>query len=74
MSDDATTVEFQVQRIKPVEHQLDGFRVTRRPGGKLGIDLPAYRGADGAWRPAVVLPPELHEPIGRAILDEIGRV
>ncbi len=52
---------------------LDGFRVTRVAGGKFAVDLPTDRGADGTWRPAVVLPPELREPIVRAILDEIGR-
>lgn len=34
-----------------------------------GVDLPRYRGQDGAWRPAVTLPEELRRPVGRAVLE-----
>lgn len=50
-----------------VEIVLQGVKVTEQPGGGMKCDAPTFRHPDGAWYPAVVLPPEL----GKAIADEV---
>lgn len=54
-----------------VAFRLDGIQVIAGRGRgfpTLQVKLPTYRGADGAWRPAVVLPPELERPLGDSVL------
>lgn len=48
-----------------VEIEIQGVQVRRRPDGRVTVDSPCYRGGNGRWLPAVVLPPEL----GQAITD-----
>ncbi|MBX9635023.1 MAG: hypothetical protein K2X44_08585 [Magnetospirillum sp.] len=57
--------------IDGVSFRLDGIQVvTARARGfpTVQVKLPTYRGADGVWRPAIVLPPELERPLGDAVL------
>jgi len=46
---------------------LQGVQVRCRDGGGLSCDAPCFRGPDGRWLPAVVLPPDL----AQALADEV---
>jgi hypothetical protein len=46
-----------------------GIQARPRPGGGTLIYLPTFKDADGAWRPAVRLPEEVHSPLTGAILQ-----
>ncbi|MCR6630824.1 MAG: hypothetical protein NVV74_12675 [Magnetospirillum sp.] len=57
--------------VAGVAFRLDGVQVVAgrsRGFPTVQVKLPTYRGADGAWRPAVVLPPELERPLGESVL------
>jgi hypothetical protein len=54
-------IAFRVDGIQVVSGRGRGFATVQ-------VKLPAYRGADGTWRPAMVLPPELERPLGNAVL------
>lgn len=54
--------------IDGAEIAFQGFTV-RRKHGHVEVRVPEFRcPISGDWLPAVVLPPEIEEPIGRAIL------
>jgi hypothetical protein len=55
--------------IAGVSLTLQGFTVRTRPDGGVECHAPAYRDLDGAWPPAVVLPPELSVAIAREIME-----
>lgn len=50
-----------------VEIEIQGVQVRRHPDGRVTVDSPCFRGGDGRWLPALVLPPEL----GQAIADAV---
>lgn len=54
-------IAFRVDGIQVVSGRNRGFATVL-------VKLPTYRGSDGAWRPAVTLPPELERPLGNAVL------
>ena len=55
-----------------VELTLQGVQVRHGPAG-LVVDAPQFRHPrDGRWLPAVVLPPELRDAIGREVLALAG--
>jgi hypothetical protein len=54
-------IAFRVDGIQIVSGRGRGFATVQ-------VKLPTYRGADGVWRPALTLPPELERPLGNAVL------
>jgi hypothetical protein len=54
-------VAFRVDGIQVVTAKARGFAT-------LQVKLPTYRAADGSWRPAIALPPELERPLGDAVM------
>ena len=57
--------------IDGVAFRLDGIQVVAakaRGFATVQVKLPTYRAADGSWRPAVALPPELERPLGDAVM------
>jgi stage V sporulation protein G len=61
-------VAFEVRGIQVARVRVDGREATE-------ATLPRYRGPNGEWLAAIVMPPELYDPIGRAVLAaavEIG--
>jgi hypothetical protein len=59
-----------VVEIAGVELLLRGVQVVRGPHG-LECRPPQFRDADGQWAASIVLPPELQEAIGNAVLDQV---
>ena len=57
--------------IDGVGIQINGVEVRRYAGG-LAVELPHFRDGDGRWSPAVVLPPEVEKPLGRAVAEAAG--
>lgn len=57
--------------IDGVQLTLQGFRAVQETPTRKAIELPGYVDR-GAWRPAIVLPKEIAEPLGRAIVAEIA--
>ena len=39
----------------------------------ISIRAPQFRGGDGRWLPALILPPSIMSAIGDAFVEEIGR-
>ena len=65
------SVELALDGVRFVVHGIQVLQL-RHPGTgepATGVDLPRYRTPDGAWRPALELPAELHTPIGDAVLE-----
>lgn len=65
--------------IHGIAFELHGVVVARIRCGITGRDaagvfLPQSRGQDGAWKPAVTLPPELERPIADAVLGRAHEV
>lgn len=58
-------IAFRVDGIQVVAGRSRGFPTVQ-------VKLPTYRGSDGLWRPALVLPPELERPLGNAVLAAYG--
>lgn len=54
-------IAFHLDGIQVIAARTRGFPTVQ-------VKLPTYRGSDGAWRPAVTLPPELERPLGNAVL------
>lgn len=48
---------------------LDGVGVICARDGRLIAQAPRFRGASGEWRPAIGLPPELAQAMGREVLQ-----
>jgi stage V sporulation protein G len=61
-------VEVDIDGVPVVIHRVRAIRV--HPIGTR-IDLPMFRGENGAWRHAITLPDEINGPIGRAVLDQL---
>lgn len=66
------SAEITVEGISFVLHGIQVIRIKDLDtGGEgAGVDVPRYRAPDGTWQQAIELPPELHSPLARAILDE----
>jgi hypothetical protein len=65
---------FDVQiEIQGVEFEVRGFqgRETARRG--ISIRAPQFRGGDGRWLPALIVPDSIMTAIGDAFVEEIGR-
>ena len=64
------TVEIAVGGVAFVVHGVQVVAArdprTGRPGA--AVFPPHHRGADSQWRPTLDLPPELEDPLGRAVL------
>lgn len=55
--------------IAGVEVVLQGVQIIRGPNGRASVEAPKFRHPrTGQWIPAVVLPPELRDAIGRELL------
>ncbi len=61
-------VDVEVQ-VAGVSFGILGVQARREPGERTSVRLPTFKDADGAWRPAVRLPPELAAPIANAVLN-----
>lgn len=55
-----------------IEIALNGVQVRRLPNGKLRCQAPQFRTHTGTWEPAVTMPEELEEAIGREVLTAGG--
>ena len=64
---------FDVQiDIQGVEIEVRGFQ-GRELRGAISIRAPQFRGGDGRWLPALILPDAVMTAIGDAFVEEIGR-
>ena len=64
---------FDVQiDIQGVEIDVRGFQGRERRGA-ISIRAPQFRGGDGRWLPALILPDNVMSAIGDAFVEEIGR-
>ncbi len=50
--------------------RLQGVKIAQRPDGSKAVESPCYRGPDGRWLPAAVLPSDL----AAGLADEVFRV
>jgi hypothetical protein len=70
------TVEIAVGGVAFVVHGVQVVAArdprTGRPGA--AVFPPHHRGADGRWRPTLDLPPELEDPLGRAVLERCAEL
>ena len=48
-----------------------GIRAMRAPTGATRVELPMFRDAAGQSRAAIVLPEEVHGPIGDAVIEAL---
>jgi hypothetical protein len=65
---------FDVQiDIQGVEIEVRGFQGRDTTRGGISIRAPQFRGGDGKWLPALILPPSIMSAIGDAFVEEIGR-
>jgi hypothetical protein len=65
---------FDVQiDIQGVEIEVRGFQGRETARGGVSIRAPEFRGSDGRWLPALILPPSVISAIGDAFVEEIGR-
>ena len=51
---------------------LQGVRVIARPDGSKAVEAPTYRGRDGRWLPAVVLPVEIAEAVSDMVFETLA--
>ena len=58
-------VELEIAGVAIV---IRGIQARHAPGGGTLVELPAYKAADGAWRPAITLPEETRGPLADAVL------
>jgi stage V sporulation protein G len=49
--------------------EIHGIRATRTATGATRVELPTFRDATGQSRAAIVLPDEVYQPIGDAVLE-----
>jgi hypothetical protein len=59
--------------VQGVEIEVRGFQGRETARGGISIRAPQFRGGDGRWLPAVILPPTVMSAIGDAFVEEIGR-
>jgi hypothetical protein len=65
---------FDVQiEIQGVEFEVRGFQGRESAGGAISIRAPQFRGGDGRWVPALIVPDSIMTAIGDAFVEEIGR-
>jgi hypothetical protein len=65
---------FNVQiDIQGVEIEARGFQGRETARGGISIRAPQFRGGDGRWLPALILPPSIMSAVGDAFVEEIGR-
>jgi hypothetical protein len=65
---------FDVQiDIQGVEIEVRGFQGRETARGGVSIHAPEFRGSDGRWLPALILPDNVMSAIGDAFVEEIGR-
>lgn len=57
--------------IDEVPIQILGMRIEKGASGRLACRAPCYRGPDGRWIPAVVLPPEVGKTICELAVGEL---
>jgi hypothetical protein len=57
--------------IDGMQIEVHGIRAMRGPTGATRVELPMFRDANGQSRAAIVLPDELHGPIGDAVIKEL---
>jgi hypothetical protein len=64
---------FDVQiDIQGVEIEVRGFQGRELPA-TISTRAPQFRGGDGRWLPALILPDAIMSAIGDAFIEEIGR-
>lgn len=59
--------------IQGVEIEVRGFQGRETARGGISIHAPQFRGGDGRWLPALILPPGIMSALGDAFVEEIGR-
>jgi hypothetical protein len=59
--------------IDGVRIEVRGIRAMRVPTGATRVELPTFRDASGQSRAALVLPDEVHGPVGDAVIEALGR-
>ena len=65
---------FDVQiDIQGVEIEVRGFQGRETASEAISIRAPQFRGGDGRWLPALILPDSIMSTIGDAFVEEIGR-
>jgi hypothetical protein len=65
---------FDVQiDIHGVEFEVRGFQGRETARGAISTRAPQFRGGDGRWLPALVIPDSITTAIGDAFVEEIGR-
>jgi hypothetical protein len=57
--------------IDGVRIEVRGIRAMRVPTGATRVELPTFRDAAGQSRAAIVLPDEVHGPIGDAVIEAL---
>jgi hypothetical protein len=57
--------------IDGVRIEVRGIRAMRVPSGATRVELPKFRDAAGQSRAAIVLPDEVHGPIGDAVIEAL---
>jgi hypothetical protein len=64
---------FDVQiEIQGVEFEVRGFQ-GRDTASAISTRAPQFRGGDGRWLPALIVPDSIMTAIGDAFVEEIGR-
>lgn len=59
-------------KVAGVSFELQGLRLVKEAGG-IGVEAPQFRHPrDERYLPAIVLPPELRDPIGREVLEALA--
>ena len=62
------SVEIDIDGIRI---EVRGIRAMRAPTGETRVELPTFRDATGQSRAAIVLPDEVHGPIGDAVIEAL---
>ena len=57
--------------IDGIRIEVRGIRAMRAPTGATRVELPTFRDAAGQSRAAIVLPDEVHGPIGDAVIEAL---
>jgi hypothetical protein len=55
--------------IDGITFSICGIQARRSIDGLVSVQMPTYKAADGSWRPAVEVPPDLQAPLGNAVLE-----
>ena len=57
--------------IDGIRIEVRGIRAMRAPTGATRVELPTFRDAAGQSQAAIVLPDEIHGPIGDAVIETL---